>query len=147
MSSREPRAVGVGVRPAAALAAEVQGLVAGFDPALVGARDCMDLVSVFADVEHAASAGLALAARRVAQTSLWERGGHRSAAHWLAARSGMSIGDAVRLLDTAEVAEQAPATMQALKDGELSTRQAHAVGQGRSGRPGTGRRAGGAGHR
>ena len=41
----------------------------------------------------------------------------------------MSIGDAVRLLETAEVAESAPATMQALKAGELSTRKAHAAGR------------------
>jgi hypothetical protein len=104
----------------AELTAQVQAVVAGFDPELTGARDCLDLVGVFRDLEHAASAGLALAARRVAQTSLWADHGHRTAAHWLAAKTGLSVGEALRLLETAEVAEQAPATMEALKNGGLS---------------------------
>ncbi|HEY6532846.1 MAG TPA: hypothetical protein VIY72_11110, partial [Acidimicrobiales bacterium] len=90
-SRREPRPVGVGVRPVAVLAADVQGVVAGFDAELTSARDCVDLVSVFSDLEHAASAGLALAARRVAQTNLWEHQGHRTSAHWLAAKTGMTV--------------------------------------------------------
>ena len=127
-ASHVPRPVGVGVRPVAVLAAEVRSVVAGFDPELVSARDCVDLVAVFSDIEHAVSAELALAARRVAQTNVWEHKGHRSAAHWLASKTGMAVGDAVRMLATAEVAESAPATMEALKAGDLSTRQAHAVG-------------------
>jgi hypothetical protein len=119
----------VGARPVAELAAELGSVVAGFEPELMSARDCVDLVELFSDLEHSASAGLALAARRVAQTNLWQHKGHRSAAHWLAAKTGIAIAEAVRLLETAEVAEKAPATMDALKNGELSTRQAHAVGK------------------
>jgi hypothetical protein len=126
---REPREVGIGVGPVAELAAQVQAVVAGFDPELTGARECLDLVGVFRDLEHAASAGLALAARRVAQTSLWAHHGHRTAAHWLAAKTGVSVGEAMRLLETAEVAEQAPATMEALKNGGLSIPKARAVGK------------------
>jgi hypothetical protein len=126
---REPREVGVGVGPVAELTAQVQAVVAGFDPEVTGARDCLDLVGVFRDLEHAASAGLALAARRVAQTSLWAHHGHRTAAHWLAAKTGVSVGEAMRLLETAEVAEQAPATMEALKNGGLSIPKARAVGK------------------
>jgi hypothetical protein len=132
------RPVGVGVRPVAVLAAEVQGLVARFDPELVGARDCLDLVGVLSDLERSVSAGLALAARRVAQTNLWERNGHRSAAHWLAATTKTSVGDAVRLLETAEVAVKAPQTMEALRAGELSTRQAHAIGKAEAADPDAG---------
>lgn len=116
-----PRPVGVGVRPLALLATEVQAVVAGFDSELTLARDCLDLVSVFTDLEHAASAGLALAARRVAQTDLWEHRGHGTSAHWLAAKTGMTVGDAMRLLETAAVAEGAPTTMDALKKGDGSS--------------------------
>jgi hypothetical protein len=133
---REPGAVGVG--PVAELAARVQAVVAGFDPELTGARDCLDLVGVFRDLEHAASAGLALAARRVAQTSLWADHGHRTAAHWLAAKTGRSVGEAMRLLETAEVAEQAPATMDALKNGGLSIPKARAVGKAEAADPDAG---------
>jgi hypothetical protein len=125
----EPRPVGVGVRPLASLAAEVCSVVAGFDPEVVMARDAMDMVTVFSDLEHAASAGLALAARRVARTSLWQGRGHRTCAHWLAATTGLTVGDAMRLLETAEVAEQAPATMDALRNGDLSIRKANAAGK------------------
>jgi hypothetical protein len=128
----------VGVRPVAELAAELQSIVAGFDPALTGARECVDLVGVFCDLEHAASAGLALAARRVAQTSLWAHHGHRTAAHWLAARTGLSVGEAMRLLETAEVAEAAPVTMEALKNGDLSIPKARAVGKAEAADPDAG---------
>jgi hypothetical protein len=128
----------VGARPVAELAAELQAIVASFEPELVTARECLDLVGVFRDLEHAASAGLALAARRVAQTSLWADHGHRTAAHWLAARTGLSVGEAMRLLETAEVAEQAPATMEALKNGELSIPKARAVGKAEAADPDAG---------
>jgi hypothetical protein len=135
---REPREVGVEVRPVAELAAQVQAVVAGFDPEVTGARDCLDLVGVFRDLEHAASAWLALAARRVAQTSLWADHGHRTAAHWLAAKTGLSVGEAMRLLETAEVAEQAPVTMEALKNGGLSIPKARAVGKAEAADPDAG---------
>jgi hypothetical protein len=137
-SGREPRAVGDGARPLSELAAQLQAVVADFDPALIGARECVDLVGVFRDLEHAASAGLALAARRVAQTSLWAHHGHRSAAHWLAATTGVSVGEALRLLETAEVAESAPATMDALKNGELSIPKARATGKAEAADPDAG---------
>jgi hypothetical protein len=133
---REPRPVGV--RPVAELAAELQAIVASFDPELTGARDCLDLVGAFCDLEHAASAGLALAARRVAQTSLWADHGHRTAAHWLAAKTGVSVGEAMRLLETAQVAEAAPATMEALKNGDLSIPKARAVGKAEAADPDAG---------
>jgi hypothetical protein len=121
------RRVGVGVRPLAALIGEVRDRLAGFDPALTSARDCLDMVGVLTDLEHSTSGALALAARRVAQTDLWSTSGDRSAAHWLARRTGMAVADAVRLLETAEVAEAAPATMEALKHGDVSTREANAT--------------------
>jgi phosphoglycerate dehydrogenase-like enzyme len=57
-------------REAAAAVDSVGLLVEGFDPGLTGARDAFDLVAEFSRLEHLASAGLALAARRVAQTDL-----------------------------------------------------------------------------
>src|SRR5690349_12499020 len=87
-------------REAASMVDAVAALVEGFDPDVTAARDAMDLVAELSRLEHLASAGVALAARRVAQTDLWRRGGHRSAAHWLAAVAGMSVGEAVRLLQT-----------------------------------------------
>ncbi len=100
----------------------------------------MELVAEFSRLEHLASAGVALAARRVAQTDLWKRGGHRSAAHWLDHVTGMGVGDAVRLLQAAETVEAAPDTLVALKAGRVSTREAKAIGAAEAADPGAGQR-------
>ena len=127
-------------REAAAVVDAVALMVEGFDPGLTGARDALDLVAEFSRLEHLASAGVALAARRVAQTDLWKRGGHRSAAHWLDDVTGMGVGEAVRLLQAAETVEAAPDTLDALKAGVVSTRQAKAIGAAEAVDPGAGRR-------
>jgi len=127
-------------REVASVVDSVASLVEGFDPALTGARDAVELVAEFSRLEHLASAGVALAARRVAQTDLWRRGGHRSAAHWLDHVTGMGVGDAVRLLQTAEVVETAPETFEALRSGVVSAREAKAIGAAEAADPGAGRR-------
>jgi hypothetical protein len=127
-------------REAAAIVDSVASLVEGFDPGLTGARDALELVSEFSRLEHLASAGVALAARRVAQTDLWKKGGFRSAAHWLDHVTGMGLGEAVRLLQAAETVEAAPDTREALKAGRVSTRQAKAIGAAEAVDPDAGRR-------
>ena len=134
-------AMGKAGRDAAAVVDVVAALVDGFDPELMGPRDAMDLVEVFSRIEHLASAGVALAARRVAKTDLWSRrGGHRSGAHWLAHVTGMGVGDAVKLLQTAEAVEHAPDTREALRAGAVSTRQAKAIGRAETVDPDAGKR-------
>ena len=129
---------GAATRSISALAGQVQAAVAGFDPALVSARECVGLVEAFRDMEHSASAGLALAARRVAQTDLWSTRGDRSPAHWLARLTGMAVGDAVRMLQTAEMAEKAPATSDALRNGKMSMREGNATGKAEAADPNAG---------
>ena len=134
-------AMGKAGRDATTAVDVVAALVDGFDPDLMGPRDAMDLVEVFARIEHLASAGVALAARRVAGTDLWRRrGGHRSAAHWLAHVTGMGVGDAMKLLETAEAVENAPDTREALKQGTVSVRQAKAIGRAETVDPHAGKR-------
>src|SRR6478752_1931816 len=134
-------AMGKAGRDATAAVDVVAALVEGFDPEVMGPRDVMDLVAVFSRIEHLASAGVALAARRVAGTDLWRRrGGHRSAAHWLAHVTGMGVGDAVKLLETAEGVGGAPDTRDALKAGAVSVRQAKAIGRAETADPDAGKR-------
>src|SRR6478736_2270693 len=140
MGSGQLEKLGRAGREAASVIDVVGSLVDGFDPELMGPRDAMDLVAVFSRIEHLASAGVALAARRVAGTDLWRRDGHRSAAHWLARETGMGVGDAVRLLETAEAVEKAPDTRDALKTGTVSTRQAKAIGRAETADPDAGKR-------
>ena len=107
---------------------------------LTGARDALELVAEFSRLEHLASAGVALAARRVAQTDLWKTGGHRSAAHWLDHVTGMGVAPAVQLLQAAETVEAAPDTFEALKAGRVSTREAKAIGAAEAADPDAGRK-------
>jgi hypothetical protein len=121
--------VGVAARPALAALGSVERLVEELDLAQVPARDAVDLLRVFDRLSRVADAARSLAARQVAQSSLWKRAGHRSPAHWVAEECGIGAGDAVKLLETAEVAAAAPRTKQALTSGRLSPRQARAIGR------------------
>jgi hypothetical protein len=120
--------VGAAVRPALDLIDQLHPVVRDLDPAQLPARDAVDMVRVLDRLVRVAEAGKALAAARVAESSLWTRGGHRSPAHWVAAETGVRVGDAADLLHTAETLAGAPRTREALTDGRLSRRQAAAVG-------------------
>jgi hypothetical protein len=120
---------GVVGRKAAAAVDAVAELMDELDSDLVGGRDALELVEQWSRLEHLASARVMLAARRVAETDLWKRSGHRSAAHWLSHVTGVSVGEAIGLLETAEVVESAPDTREALTTGAVSSRQAKAIGR------------------
>jgi hypothetical protein len=123
----------------AALVAELRSLLAELDPSQLPARDAAEVVAVCDLLSRVADAGKTLAAGRVAESSLWSRGGHRSAAHWMAKVCGVSVGDAVRMLELAETVAEAPATKDALVAGKLSGKQASAVGRAEKADPAAGR--------
>jgi hypothetical protein len=75
------------------------------------------------------SAALMAAALKVARTDLWKSGGHRTPGHWLSHVTGVSVAEAIGLLETAEVVQDAPDTREALTSGEVSPRQAKAIGK------------------
>ena len=101
-------AVGVAARPLLDVLSGLQALVDAVDPGQVPARDAIDLVRVLDRISRVAEAAKAVAAGRVAESSLWSKGGHRSAAHWVAQETGIGVGDAVKLLETAEAVAAAP---------------------------------------
>jgi hypothetical protein len=63
-------------------------------------------------------------ARRVDETRVWRNGGHRSAAHFVAATTGTTVGAASRTLETARALDELPATEEAFRAGRLSETQA-----------------------
>jgi hypothetical protein len=91
------------------------------------ASDAMKLVKLFDRLERFGCAGKSLSIGRVAGTGLWRQAGFRSAADWMAAQTGVGVGDAVRMLETAKALEHAEATAEAFKAGELSSRQAKVI--------------------
>jgi hypothetical protein len=100
---------------------------AAFDPALITAADAGVVVEHATAIANMASTVAALAAAREAETSLWRRGGDRSAAHALARRTGTSVGAAADVLATGRRLRHQPATAAAALRGELSVAQASVV--------------------
>jgi hypothetical protein len=94
------------------------------EPWRLDARDAVALVEIAAHGERVCAAIKGLAARRVDETKVWQQGGHRDAAHWLAEATGDTIGAAARTLETARVLDQLPDTDTAFRAGELSQVQA-----------------------
>jgi hypothetical protein len=85
-------------RKAAAAVDSMAEVMAELDSDLVGGRDSLDLVEQWSRLEHLASARLMAAARRVAQTDLWKRGGHQTPAHWLSHVSRCERGGGHRVV-------------------------------------------------
>jgi hypothetical protein len=107
--------------------ARLDVLVGGLEPEVFDAGGAAHLVAGFARAERLASAGKALAARRVEECGTWKAAGFRSGAHWLAAQSGATIGEAERALRTARALESLPSTEAAFRAGALSATQASEI--------------------
>jgi hypothetical protein len=93
------------------------------DPACIDGHDAAALFDVVSEGERVCGAMKALLARRVEETKVWREGGHRSAAHWVAAATGETIGAACRTLETARALDDLPGTEAAFRAGELSATQ------------------------
>jgi hypothetical protein len=87
------------------------------------------LVALFAEVERAASSGIALFTPVVVETGSYAKTGHGSAAEWLGAVSGSSAGVAKGRLAAAERAVGDPVLAGALHNGALSTAQLKLVSE------------------
>ncbi len=109
--------------------------VTPLEPRTFTGDDAARLLKLFAEAERLAAAGKALMARRVEETRVWSREGHRSAASWLAATTGSSVGSAVGTLETARRLEKLPAIAEAQRHGRLSEVQAREVAAGAAADP------------
>ena len=109
------------------LDAAASAVVGALEPDAVPLPDALPMWDALDAAERKISAAKTLLARRVDESRVWRRSGHRSAAEFLAARSGGSIGAARTQLDVSRKVEELPATTQALRDGELSGAQVAAV--------------------
>jgi hypothetical protein len=101
--------------------------VAELEPGEFSVEEALRLLDVVSEVKRLAAAAETLFAARVAPTGLWKAGADRSAAHWLARRTGMSVAEAKAKLDTASRLEELPATAEAFRAGQLSDQQAREV--------------------
>ena len=96
----------------------------GLDPLCLDGPDAAALFETVSEGERVCAAMKALVARRVAETGEWRKDGYRSAAHWVAAATGATVGAAARTLETARALDQLPDTEASFRAGELSDVQA-----------------------
>ena len=101
--------------------------LADFDPRTMTGEDAAKMVHLLSGVERIVVAAKALSARRVEETRLHRRQGHRDAAHWLASETGESAADAAGLLAAARQMEKLPKIEEAFKTGRLSAAKARQV--------------------
>ena len=132
--------LGASAGPVAAVLVDLRVLVDDMEPDQVPGRSAVDLVRVLDRIERVAASAKAQAMRRVAETDLWRKAGARTPADWLARETGVKVGEAIRALETAQVAASQPDTAEALRSGQVSGREAHAVATASKADPQAGRK-------
>jgi hypothetical protein len=110
-----------------ALGGALRGIVEGLDPDEVLASRAPGLWAEFDRIERLAAAAKIVLARRVDDSHVWEREGHRSAVDYLAKASGTSKAVSRGMLAASKKLGKLPATGVALRRGELSAAQAECV--------------------
>lgn len=111
--------------------------VTELDPDVLEGRSAMAFVDRFGEAERIAAAGKALAAKRTAESGAWRASGERSAAHWMAATTGTSVGQAVNVIETASRLSDLPRTEKAMRAGRLSETQAKEIASAAAADPGS----------
>ena len=101
--------------------------VGRLDPACTRADDAARLLEVFCEIERLAAAGRTLLTKRAAESKIWQREGHRTAAAWISAKTDMPLGLAIASVETAARLQELPDTQQAFREGQLSEARAREV--------------------
>jgi hypothetical protein len=107
---------------------ELERISRELNPLALDGRRAGELFDDAARAERLCGAIKSLLARRVEETRVWRKSGHRSAAHWVAEATGATVGAAARMLETARALEQLPETDAAFRAGKLSDVQAAEIG-------------------
>jgi Domain of unknown function (DUF222) len=103
---------------------ELEQISRELNPLALDGRRAAELFDDAARAERLCAAIKSLLARRIEETRVWRKSGHRSAAHWVAEATGETVGAAARTLETARALERLPETDAAFRAGKLSDVQA-----------------------
>jgi hypothetical protein len=120
----------------AAATAVVAAIARRVDPDEVPAHEAVRLYRALDGAARALTAAKTLLARRVEDSREWRRLGFASAAEFLAAESGTSLGAARKEVETSDALRQLPATKAALLDGSLSAAQGEVIAGAATANPG-----------
>jgi hypothetical protein len=125
----------VGLAEIRELDVAVTAMARALEPDAIPVPDAVAMWETLDAVERKVNAAKTLLARRVDDSKAWKRAGLRSAAGFIAARSGSSVGTARVQLDVSRKVQQLPRTEAALRDGALSAPQAAEVVDGATADP------------
>ncbi|MEY2454565.1 MAG: hypothetical protein QOD92_4139 [Acidimicrobiaceae bacterium] len=103
---------------------ELAGVVGDLNPNTVPSESLVPLFEHFDRIERHAATAKILLARRIDESERWKRHGYASAAEYLAAKAGSSVGAAKDTLATSAAITNLPLVEQAMRDGEISEQQA-----------------------
>jgi hypothetical protein len=103
---------------------ELEQISRQLDPVALDGTRSAELFDDAARAERLCGSIKSRLARRVEETGVWRKSGHRSAAHWVADATGETVGAGARTLETARALEQLPETDAAFRAGKLSDVQA-----------------------
>src|SRR2546428_11874807 len=90
------------------LVAGLRHAVSAMDARTLSAADAARLVEAFAEGERLCAAGRTIAAGRVQRSPVWHAAGFRTPAQWMAARTKVSLSQAITSLETARRIERQP---------------------------------------
>ena len=102
-------------------------VVTDLDVGLVLPASLRDLIALGERIERIGYGLKTRAAAKIADSELWRAEGDRSPETWLARQTGTTAAEAARLVETGRQLEQLPATAAAVRQGELSAKQAEAI--------------------
>ncbi|OWY61794.1 hypothetical protein B7486_61885, partial [cyanobacterium TDX16] len=91
------------------------------------ARHAVALVGLSGSIDRFVAGARLLAVQRVLESKAWRDEGARSPQHWVAGQLGVPVGQAARIVATAERVRNQPKTEEALRRGDLSDHEADAV--------------------
>ncbi|HEX4867899.1 MAG TPA: DUF222 domain-containing protein [Acidimicrobiales bacterium] len=114
--------------------------VGQLDPDSLTPHEAGRLLEAFDQVVRTAATGSTLLARRVEDGQEWRQAGYRTAAEWLAATSGSSIGSARRKMETSKALKDLPDTRKEMEQGTISPDQGDTIAGAAKANPGAEKR-------
>jgi hypothetical protein len=115
-------------------------IVSELEPGCLSGEQALSVLEALTEGERVLAAGRTLVSRRVEESNVWRASGDRSAAHFIANKTGVTVGRTQAALDTAERLESLPATAEAFRTGRLSETQTEAVASAAAANPNEERR-------
>jgi hypothetical protein len=109
------------------VAQEIREVVSCIRRERLGAEDAVSLLNELGRIENTCASARVLLSRRIAESTLWQDKGERSAAHFVARATRTTVAKAVETLETAKHLEELPSTAEAFQKGRVSETQAKEI--------------------